>query len=53
MLTVVKGPQEFDSAFPFFLRDPFQAGGKPEKPATGRKHCFSWKRSIKGKRKKC
>jgi len=51
MLTVVKGTQESDKTFPFFSRDPLQAGGKPEATGAWRKRCFGWKRSIKGKRK--
>lgn len=52
MLTVVKGTQEFDSSLPFFLRDPSPAGSKAQKSTAWRKHCCSWKRSSKGRRKK-
>lgn len=45
--------QESDQTFSFFLRDPFQAGGKPQKSTAWRKLCFRWKRSSKGTRKKC
>jgi len=51
VVVTVKGTQELDKTFPFFSRDPFQAGGKPEVSTAWRMRCFGWKRSIKGKRK--
>lgn len=52
MLTVAKGTQGFDQTFPSFLRDPFQAGGQPQKTAAWRKLCCRWKRNSKGTREK-